>query len=52
MEIKLKREDEIIENIRVFSKLTPSEKIRYVEKAKKRLSYFRKLKEIKRDEKT
>lgn len=52
MELKVKREDEIIENIKVFSKLSPSKKIRYVEKAKKRLAYFRKLVEVKGDEKS
>jgi hypothetical protein len=37
---RITREDSIKENIKSFQKLSPSEKIKYVEKAKKRLKYF------------
>jgi len=40
---RITREDSIKENIKSFQKLSPSEKIKYVEKAKKRLKYFRSL---------
>jgi hypothetical protein len=39
----MKRREEILANIRAFARLMPSEKIRYVEKAKRRLKYFRTL---------
>ena len=48
-ELIIDRKDEIRENIRVFDKLSPSEKIRYVEKARKRLKYYRTLKLVKDD---
>ena len=41
--IHMKRRDEIMANIRTFARLMPSEKIRYVEKARRRLKYFRTL---------
>ncbi|MBI4684305.1 MAG: hypothetical protein HY755_03790 [Nitrospirae bacterium] len=39
-QVKITREETIRENIKSFQKLSPSEKIKYVEKAKKRLKYF------------
>ncbi len=39
-QLRTTREETIKENIKSFQKLSPSEKIKYVEKAKKRLKYF------------
>lgn len=44
--IRIPREETIKENIKFFQKLSPSEKIKYVEKAKKRLKFFRSLKYV------
>jgi uncharacterized protein with von Willebrand factor type A (vWA) domain len=46
-DIKISRDEEIIKNINTFDKLSPSEKIRYVERARKRLQYWRTLVEKK-----
>ncbi len=48
MKNKLSRIEIVKENISSFSKLSPSEKIRFVEKAKKRLKYYRTLELTKR----
>lgn len=45
--IRIDRKAEIIRNIKSFNKLSPSEKIRYVESAKERLKYYRSLKFVK-----
>jgi hypothetical protein len=45
--IHRKRREEILANIRAFGRLVPSEKIRYVEKARRCLKYFKTLKFVK-----
>lgn len=45
--MRISRQKTIKDNIEVFNKLSPSEKIRYVEKAKKTLKFFRKLQVVK-----
>ena len=47
--VMIDRTEEIRENIRVFDKLSPSRKIRYVEAARRRLKYYRTLKFVKDD---
>ncbi len=41
--IRLSRDEILEENIRVFGKLTPSQKLRYVQKVRRQQAYFRKL---------
>lgn len=45
--MRISRQKTIEENISVFSKLSPSEKIRRVEKSRKTLGFFRKLRVVK-----